>query len=249
MSELLSSGERYGNLCVESIIKESMFNNDSYVNPSTYKYKCYCTCGNTREVTKRALKEGKTFACKKCQAENKHKEHIKGNNITIEGSIVKVKFNTNSKYILIDKEEYNTIKNYTWVLKGNGYAHTRIGRSFGLDNAKWVYLHDMILKNKPEGYMIDHINGNRLDNRKENLRFVTPSQNSSNVERKVGKSNVLGVWEYKNNWQAMIRVSGKRIYLGYFNNKENAVKARKEAEEKYFGEFSYDNSRNKEAKK
>jgi len=107
----------------------------------------------------------------------------------------------------------------------------------------------MNLKNKPEGYMIDHINGNRLDNRKENLRFVTPSQNSSNVERKVGKSNVLGVWEYKNNWQAMIRVSGKRIYLGYFNNKENAVKARKEAEEKYFGEFSYDNSRNKEAKK
>lgn len=81
-----------------------------------------------------------------------------------------------------------------------------------------------------------------VDNRKSNLRITTPLNNSRNkCKTKANTSGVTGVcWNKRNQkWHAQIGVNLKTIHLGYFNDFNDAVKARKEAEEKYFKEFQY----------
>lgn len=92
---------------------------------------------------------------------------------------------------------------------------------------------------------VDHVNHDTTDNRKKNLRIATRSQNMMN--RKIYSNNTsgtVGVKQYgtNNKWSADISVNGTRIYLGSFENYDDAVKSRKQAEEKYFGKWSYDNS-------
>lgn len=94
---------------------------------------------------------------------------------------------------------------------------------------------------------IDHIHGKetRNDNRKSNIRIVTCSQNQMNRGlQKNNTSGIAGVFFNKkdNRWEARITVRKNIIQLGSFNNLEDAVNARKSAEEKYFGEYSYNNS-------
>ena len=93
--------------------------------------------------------------------------------------------------------------------------------------------------------VIDHINHNTLDNRKQNLRIVTRVQNQMNMsKRKDNTSGFTGVHFNKRSdkWMATIQVNYKSINLGTFKNKEDAIEARKKAEEKYFGKESYNNS-------
>ena len=94
------------------------------------------------------------------------------------------------------------------------------------------------------GYLpsiIDHINGNRSDNRIQNLRPCTTSENmmNSNISSR-NTSGFKGVNQRKGRtlWDASIRIDGKLIILGSFKNKEDAILARKSGEEKYFGEFA-----------
>tara|TARA_B100001057_G_scaffold347350_1_gene348673 strand:- start:386 stop:1018 length:633 start_codon:yes stop_codon:yes gene_type:complete len=84
--------------------------------------------------------------------------------------------------------------------------------------------------------VIDHKNGNRYDNTIENLRLVTQAENSKN--RSTPKDNTSGhiglYWrKEKKKWQVQIGLNGKIIHIGSFKNKEDAIKARKEAEKKY----------------
>jgi hypothetical protein len=97
----------------------------------------------------------------------------------------------------------------------------------------------------PEGE-IDHINGDRSDNRWRNLREATPAENSRN--RRTTARNTSGVpgvyWDAASGkWRAQIQVNRKKINLGYFTEFEDAVAARRAAEVKYFGEFSATASR------
>ena len=106
-------------------------------------------------------------------------------------------------------------------------------------------LHGLVFGTKPNK-IIDHINGDPSDNRKENLRYVTPRQNCMNT--KVSKNNKLGVkgvTKVHNKYIARIRVNGNLIHLGSFDNIESATKARIDAEIKYFGEYCSYLSRNK----
>ena len=89
--------------------------------------------------------------------------------------------------------------------------------------------------------VVDHISGDTLDNRKENLRICTPLDNGKN--RKVSIRNTSGFVgvqfrELTHRWEAMITTNGKRIRLGGFLDINDAIAARKAAEELYFGEFS-----------
>lgn len=84
--------------------------------------------------------------------------------------------------------------------------------------------------------VIDHINGNHYDNTIENLRLVTQAENSKNRStRKDNTSGHVGLYwrNSKRKWQVYIGVNGKNIHIGHFKNKEDAIKARKEAEKKY----------------
>lgn len=89
--------------------------------------------------------------------------------------------------------------------------------------------------------MIDHVDGNGLNNRKENLRFATHAQNMRN--RRIDKRNTTGVtgvyWnKRKSKWQSLIMINGKRKGLGYFRTFDEAVAARKASENEHYGEFA-----------
>jgi hypothetical protein len=82
--------------------------------------------------------------------------------------------------------------------------------------------------------VIDHINGDEKDNRIQNLRLVTHSENNKNSSRpKSNTSGVIGVHKKRGKWIAQIQENYKKITVGSFDSFEDAVKARKEAELKY----------------
>lgn len=104
------------------------------------------------------------------------------------------------------------------------------------DGEKFVH---RIITDAKDGDIVDHINRNKKDNRKSNLRLVDKSVNAFNCGvRKSNKSGVTGVYFRKdtNRWQAEIKKDGKHISLGCYVDKETAIKAREKGETKYYGQ-------------
>lgn len=147
--------------------------------------------------------------------------------------------NTNKEFYF-DLEDYDKIKDYCWNEDNNGYLSTNIYKN------TTIKFHRIILNMTKEDFKkVDHIKHNKLDNRKTELRICTNQNNCMNQGlSKNNTSGVTGVSFHKKTkkWQAYIKVNFRYIYLGLFADFDNAVKARKDAEEKYFGEYSYDNS-------
>lgn len=131
-----------------------------------------------------------------------------------------------------DKEDYLLVSKYSWCISKTGYPVANI-------NHKVIKLHRYIL-NAPPKSIIDHINGNTLDNRKTNLRFATHLGNARNsTVSKSSKIKHLGISICPNGkFRARIMVNGKEINLGRFIDINDAIKARREAEIKYFGEYA-----------
>ncbi|MDB2089370.1 HNH endonuclease [Clostridium paraputrificum] len=141
------------------------------------------------------------------------------------------------KRVKIDIEDIDKCKKYQWHYansKDVPYIATRI-------NGKYIRLHRYIYENVDDGLVVDHINRNPLDNRKSNLRCATPQENGFNKSvRKDNKTGVIGV-EYlpkRNIWRGKIKYNNNTIHLGYFNDFNKAVIARRIAEEYLFGQFS-----------
>jgi len=144
----------------------------------------------------------------------------------------------------IDLEDVEKCREHKWFLKYSKNNKPYIQRRTG----RLQLSHFVLEKEIPRGYEIDHINGNTLDNRKKNLRIVTHKQNMRN-QRKLPSNNTSGhigvTWNKINkNWVAQIKINKKNIRLGSFYNIDDAVKARRNAEEKYFGKdktINYEN--------
>ena len=142
-----------------------------------------------------------------------------------------------------DLEDYDKIKDYCWCINSQGYVVTNIWEN----NKNDIILMHRLIMNFPKNMDVDHKHGkeSRNDNRRSNIRVVTHSNNLKNVGiRANNKSGVTGV-SFENRtqkWRACIKVNGEDIRLGRFDDFDEAVIARKDAEEKYFGEYSYCNS-------
>ena len=148
---------------------------------------------------------------------------------------------TQNYYTIVDNRDYKWLKDYNWHYS-RGYAATRIM----LDNKPYVfYMHRAIMGlEKWDKNQVDHIDGNGLNNRRQNLRIVTPSNNSQNRRpRKNCTSKFKGVSFSKNHrkWATGIRVLGRYIFLGYFRDEKQAALIYDKAAKKYFGEFAKTN--------
>lgn len=110
-----------------------------------------------------------------------------------------------------------------------GYRQTEIkGKKYRAGRLAWFMIHGEWPDN------IDHINGDKTDDRISNLRNVSHKENGLNQKRSSrNKSGVVGVRLVNNKWEAGISVDGKRVWLGAYFKMEDAIKARKEAEIKY----------------
>jgi group I intron endonuclease len=130
--------------------------------------------------------------------------------------------------ILIDIEDIDFCKNYKWGINTINYASTTI-------DGKTISMHRLLM-NPTKDLVVDHINGNTLDNTRKNLRICTKQQNNRNRH----ENRVIGVVmdKKRNKWKAIITVNDRQVYLGRFNNFEDAVLARRQAEQKYYGEFA-----------
>ncbi len=143
---------------------------------------------------------------------------------------------TQGKVTIVDDDVYAEQCYHKWCLDGTGrYANRSVGTRI---THKAIFLHRLILNAQP-GDICDHINGDTLDNRRENLRLVTKSQNSQNrVRQSNNTSGYKGVSWCQGKWQAYIKVNGKKIHLGTFSTPEEAARAYDAAAIKYFGKFA-----------
>lgn len=138
---------------------------------------------------------------------------------------------TKGKFALIDDEDFDLVSKFKWHVSGcKNYAIS--GR-----REKLIRMHNLIF-----GKMkVDHINGDGLDNRRENLRKCTNSQNMANSKKRIGTSSKYkGVcWcKRENKWSAYIYTNKKRKSLGYFKNQKDAAKAYDKKAVELFGSFA-----------
>ncbi len=124
--------------------------------------------------------------------------------------------------VVVDDDAYWFLNQFNWCSSNGHYAKSRN-----------LYMHRVIVNAKP-GEAVDHINGNKRDNRKENLRICTYSANNQNRKILNKRSNYRGVWpngkkmsastgKMEKKWCAMIGMGNERFYLGGFENERHAA--------------------------
>jgi hypothetical protein len=140
---------------------------------------------------------------------------------------------TQGKKAIVDDGDFEWLSKYKWQVN-HGYAKRDV---------RCIRMHREII-HASKGIDVDHINGNTLDNRKRNLRLVNDfQQNQNSAIRKDNISGCRGVNFFKprGTWSARIQYNGKRIGLGTYHRKSDAMKAYTEASKKYFGVYKRKN--------
>lgn len=233
MSKLIDlTGQRFGRLTVVG-------RGEDYIRPNgrpQVRWNCICDCGNRAVLRGYSLQHGKALSCGCLQREQTKVSNKRYNSYRVDGELVLVKLSNSNMELICDKDVwFGGANQYCWSLSHVGYAFARSNVT-----GRPIYFHSLVFPDRKDGMWYDHIDGNRLNNTRNNLRFVTPRENT--VNRGISKNNTsgyTGVYWYKRDkkWRAAIRVKGEDIHLGYFLNKEDAIAARKQAEIKYFGEY------------
>jgi hypothetical protein len=142
----------------------------------------------------------------------------------------------------VSDEDYGRVSNLKWYAhKGTSGHYYAANMSQVVDGARRrVFMHRLI-NDTPEGLETDHINGDSLDNRRENLRTATKSQNQHNTKlRKDSTSGYKGVSWHKatKKWRARVNKDGHTVFTGYFDDITEAARAYNMAAQKLFGEFA-----------
>lgn len=144
---------------------------------------------------------------------------------------------TRGAVAIVDDEDFPALAQFKWFLNPSKSKKYAMGHASILGQTKRIYMHRFILS-PPDGMLVDHIDGDGLNNRRANLRLVSPRQNCWNVSRSSARSKEMGVYPARHGWIALLTVSGERKYLGYFKHIEDAVSARRSAEVEHFGEYA-----------
>jgi HNH endonuclease/AP2 domain len=138
------------------------------------------------------------------------------------------------KFAIVDNEDYEWLVRFKWHLDKSGYAVHAPAQ--GVNE---IRMHRILLV-PGNGREVDHIDGNRLDNRKANLRVCTRQQNCFNKKKTWGSSRFKGVsldktWD---KWTAKIQINKKQIHIGRFKKEIEAARAYDKFALKLFGEYA-----------
>ena len=201
---------------------------------------CRCDCGKQVVVRSSNLIKGATKSCGCLRKENNNSGSFKNkyNKYDLSGDYG-IGYTFRGEEFYFDLEDYDKIKDYCWCMDGKKkYLTNSINR---------IRMHRLIMNCHDTDLIVDHINHIPFDNRKANLRVCSRSQNGMN--KKIPSNNTSGnigvsYDTYMGMWSARIGIDNKTINLGRFQNKEDAIAIRKKAEQKYFKEYSYENSMN-----
>lgn len=214
---------------------------EDYIKPNgkhEAQYLCLCNCDEHNIITSRSeyLKNGHTLSCG-CYQKDKARNMLKKYNTYDLSNEYSIGYcsNTNSEFYF-DLEDYDKIKNYCWYEDVDPKTKYHSLRAYDSKSKKHIYMHHLFdFKNA------DHIDRNPLNNQKKNLRMATRQENSFNVGlRSNNTSGFTGVYWSKemHKWCASLQIDNKKLTLGYFDDKEVAIKARLEAESKYYRDFA-----------
>lgn len=151
---------------------------------------------------------------------------------------------TQGQFALVDKEDFEELSKRKWSAKWskNTKSYYAARSQWAVDTKKnhTIQMHRQILGH-PSGMVVDHRNGDTLDNRRINLRVATHSQNSRNQKKKSGnQSGYKGVGWSKSRqyWEVRLRIKGKYVHMVGFSSKEKAYEAYKKAAVQLHGDFA-----------
>ena len=228
-------GQRFGRLVV---IERA----ENFILPSGQPqtaWLCQCDCGNILKTRSFSLTNGTTKSCG-CLAKELRVARMKKYNTYDLSGEYGIGYTSKGEEFYFDLEDYDKIKDYYWLKTEYGYIH-----STNRKDKQYVFLHRLVMNiNDPE-IICDHINCNKIDNRKNNLRIATRSGNATNrppYEKSVSGYSGVTFDKTKNKWLVRIYINHKQVNLGCYDNLDEAIAKRLKAEEKYYGEFSYNRS-------
>lgn len=147
---------------------------------------------------------------------------------------------TNGGFAIVDSDSFGEISKSKWYRGSDGYAR-RVSSIKGVkDKKQKLILMHRVINQTPSGLQTDHKNGNRLDNRKSNLRVASPLQNSANRKKDRGfhTSIYKGVCLSGKKWKAAIKWEHKTRHLGMFDSERDAALAYNAAATLLFGDFA-----------
>lgn len=208
---------------------------DDYVKPNGQRqaqWLCICSCGKENIISiGYSLRNGHIKSCGCLLSDKTIERNRKPNKYDLSGDYgIGWTSNTNREFYF-DLEDYDKIKDYCWYETFyNNKTDSRLTTKGSINFMHMVF-----------GKYGDHINRNPFDNRKSNLRQATASENSMN--RGLQSNNTSGItgvcWDKRREkWMAYIKINHKNIYLGTFDDKDDAIKARLNGEVKYMSEFA-----------
>lgn len=227
----VKSGDRYGMLTVLEEIAP-------YISPCGNKvrrFKCQCDCGNTTIVLLNALRSGRTSSCGCLQKQKVSEVKSKINQYDLTGE-VGIGYTSKGERFIFDKEDFEIIKDFCWFVNSLGYVVTR-----DRITSKMISFHRLVMRPKNKDELVDHIDHDRLNNCKSNLRVCSHDDNMKN--RSIHKNNtskVLGVtwYEPRKKWRSQIKINGRCTHIGLFTSKTEAIRARIKAELEFYKEYA-----------
>ena len=143
-------------------------------------------------------------------------------------------------YAIVDAEDFERVNAFNWHMSKKGYARRNVWLDGKYGKCTTIFMHNFILgiDISKRDRLVDHIDQDKLNNRKSNFRIVTDSESQQNRSKYEGEytSPYVGVYWKKEygKWAAQINVNKRRLHLGYFMTIEEAYRARLSAEEQYF---------------
>ena len=219
-------GKKFGRLTVESLA-ESKIRGGRKVTA----FNCVCDCGNKIVAVRSDLLHGNVKSCG-CYKKDAIKKALQYHNpFIIDGDIVRM-YTRKGEEFLISFRDLDRVKQFCWHINDHGYVQSN-------STQRTIKLHNFILGTDTDLYYGDHIDYNRLNNTRENLRIVTPSQNRMNCSmRKDNPTGYTGVFISGNKFGARISKDHKNITIGTYDTLEEAVEARHKAELEMYGEYN-----------